>query len=73
MGESAIILDVTDGVCFNETENKSLSLLKCVCGKQWDFQEPLVIGNNLSNVGKCPDCNREFYYEIIIYQILKRY
>lgn len=64
------IVDVTKLVNFGNSDDESLPITKCVCGKEfneWEFDISIYDDSPC----ECPECGAKLYFrnKIIVYQI----
>lgn len=57
--------DITEQVEFGGIDEESLSLNRCVCGKEFDYWE-CILSNYNDMPTKCPQCGREMYFGVTI-------
>lgn len=65
-------IDVTNKVDFQNNDDDSLPLTKCVCGKEfhvWDF----IISIYGDMARECPNCRRKLYFKnsITVYEVVE--
>jgi len=59
-------LDVTDKVDFGYSNNDFLSLLKCVCGQEFEGWSDAILSYDKDDYFICPSCKRKLYFDIKI-------
>jgi len=58
------VKDITSEVEFGH-KSKSLSLTKCVCGKEFYFWN-FILSEGSDYPSECPECGRKMYFEVNI-------
>lgn len=63
-------MDVTDQVDFGNSDDESLPLTKCVCGKKFEYWE-FVLSIYEDSPNKCPNCGRKLFFRnsIRVYEV----
>jgi len=65
-------IDVTDQVYFGQSDDESLPLTKCVCGKEhepWD----VILHIERDDISPCDNCGRKLYWRgtIKVYEVVE--
>ena len=63
--------EVTSGIEYGTIDDECLPILKCVCGKRFDFG--FFISADREDAFSCPVCGRKFYFKskVIIYEVVE--
>jgi len=57
------MIDVTDKVEIGDIDGESLSFIKCVCGKRFDYWDFIInICQDIEVASACPNCGRKFCF-----------
>ena len=64
------IIDVTDKVAFENNDDESLPLTKCVCGRVWETWN-FILDADKERLTECPYCKRKLFFdlEIKVYEV----
>ena len=62
-------IDVTDKVKFENNDDESLPIIRCICGEKFDPWH-FIISPDFPN--ECPNCKRKFIFKntIKVYEVI---